>query len=90
MDTTGEAVPKERNLGAVFFAGGKRIEVPQFTGAQTIDGALIVPRPTRTDLVRGAASGFYHPYDYSFFFRNLERNVADRVAAFLKEHPETK
>ena len=40
--------------------------------------------------MRGAASGFYHPYDYSFFFRNLERNVADRVAAFLKEHPETK
>ncbi len=90
MDTTGEAAPKERNLGAVFFIDGKRIEVPQFTGAQTVDGALIVPRPDRTDLVRGAASGFYHPYDYSFFFRNLERNVADRVAAFLKEHPGTK
>jgi penicillin V acylase-like amidase (Ntn superfamily) len=90
MDTTGEATPKERNLGAVFFIDGKRIEVSQFTGAQTVDGALIVPRPARTDLVRGAASGFYHPYDYSFFFRNLERNVAERVAAFLKEHPETK
>lgn len=90
MDTTGEAAPKERNLGAVFFTGGKRIEVPHFTGAQTIDGALIIPRPDRTDLVSDAASGFYHPYDYTFFFRNLERNVADRVAAFLKEHPETK
>jgi len=27
-------------------------------------------------------TGVYHLYDYQFFYRNLQANVADRVAAY--------
>ncbi len=90
MDMTSESISKDKNLGAVFFTGADKVEIANFTGAQTIDGALIIPKPTRVDLVQDADSGFYHPYDYTFFYRNIEKNVSERISAYMKQHPEAK
>ena len=30
--------------------------------------------------------GGYHGYDFSFFSRNVEKNVVERVAAYLQRH----
>lgn len=84
-NTSGEAASKELNLGAVFDIDGVKIEIPNYSGAQVIDGALIVPRPSNAEDLK-TPKGFYHSYDYSFFYRNLEKNVSDRVAAYLKEN----
>ncbi|MBN1142455.1 MAG: DUF3089 domain-containing protein [Deltaproteobacteria bacterium] len=84
MDLTDRFVPAEKNLGALFVTDSAEIEIPAFTGAQTVNGALVIPEPSRKDLVRTPFRGFYHPYDYSIFYRNIERNVAERVAAFLR------
>ena len=82
-NTSEEAAPKELNLGAVFHFDGITKEIPHYTGAQTIAGALIVPRPSNTDELK-TPRGFYHSYDYAFFYRNLEKNVADRIAAYQR------
>ena len=76
---------KEKNLGAVFFTGKGKTEVPAFTGAQTINGALAVPQPLDPTLIHTPFRGFYHSFDYAIFYRNLKDNVAERVSAFLKQ-----
>jgi len=82
-NTSGEAASKELNLGAIFCIDGVRKEIPNYTGGQMVDGALIVPRPSNVDELK-TPRGFYHSYDYAFFYRNLEKNVADRIAAYLR------
>ncbi|MCM0756055.1 DUF3089 domain-containing protein [Desulfovibrio aminophilus] len=76
-------VPREANLGAAFPTADGLKEVPRFTGAQTVHGALIVD-PADPELTPTPFPGFYHGYDYALFYRNLERNVRERVEAFLK------
>ncbi len=88
MDLTDRFVPADRNLGALFFTDAGEVEIPAFTGARTVSGALVIPEPSRTDLVKTPFHGFYHPYDYTFFYRNIEKNVAERVAAFFKQGAE--
>ena len=82
-NTSGEAASKELNLGAVFDIGGVRKEIPNYTGAQIEAGALIVSRPLNVDELK-TPRGFYHSYDYAFFYRNLEKNGADRIAAYQR------
>jgi len=84
-NTSGEVAAKELNLGAVFNIGGARKEIPHYTGAQIVDGALVVPRPSNVKDLK-TLRGFYHGYDYAFFYRNLEKNVADRIAAYQRTH----
>ena len=84
-NTSSEPAPKELNLGAVFHIDGVLKEIPNYTGAQIVDGALIVPRPSNADELK-TPKGFYHSYDYAFFYRNLEKNVADRIAAYLSSN----
>ena len=88
--TDGELAGKEMNLGACFtdYDGNISDEVPELTGAylDAERGALKV-----TDIdpeVYNAtlsilAPGVYHVYDYQFFYRNLEKNVQDRIQAYL-------
>ncbi len=83
MTLTTEFVPAERNLGAVFFSGGGVQEIPHYSGGQTVGGALIVPRPFNAEQLNSDNPGFYHAYDYNFFYRNLMENVAVRVKAYL-------
>ena len=78
------------NEGACFtrYSGEIKKEIPQLTGAYLDEnrGTLRV-----TDVDPGEYSnslfpdGVYHLYDYQFFFRNLQKNVAVRVAAFCNE-----
>ena len=36
--------------------------------------------------IPGLPDGSYHIYDYQFFFRNLQKNVATRITAHLQKH----
>nr|WP_320147112.1 DUF3089 domain-containing protein [uncultured Anaeromusa sp.] len=87
--TTSEPADKSLNLGAVFvnYHGEITKEVPQLTGAylDPARGALKVTDinsadyPPMLDLFQ---PGVYHVYDYLFFYRNLQQNVADRIKAY--------
>ena len=89
--TDGEPAGKDMNLGACFtdYAGEITSEVPQLTGAylEAERGALKV-----TDIDPEAypqmlpilESGEYHVYDYQFFYRNLEKNVQDRIGEYME------
>ncbi|MBC8181448.1 DUF3089 domain-containing protein [candidate division KSB1 bacterium] len=77
-----------QNLGAVFFndeTGEFIREVNHYCGAQ-IDmetGALTTTIPDGEDLDIGSYSeGVYHRYDYAFWYRNLQKNVGDRIDAY--------
>lgn len=88
-----DATPADsaENLGAVFFndeTGEMLREENHYCGAQ-IDpetGALTTTIPEGEDLDIGPYSeGVYHRFDYSFWYRNLEQNVATRIEAFMEK-----
>ena len=79
---------KELNLGACFadYSGGVN-EIPEFTGCyiDPVRGSLKVtdvPAEEYPPVLSMFSEGEYHIYDYQFFFRNLQENVAVRVSAF--------
>lgn len=88
--TDGTVADKSLNLGACFtdYEGNITTEVPQLTGAYIDEerGALKVTDvspedyPAALDFLQ---EGEYHVYDYQFFYRNLQENVAKRVEAYL-------
>ena len=76
------------NLGACFadYSGGVT-EIPEFTGCyiDPVRGSLKVtdvPAEEYPPVLSMFSEGEYHIYDYQFFFRNLQENVAVRVSAF--------
>jgi len=81
--------PAIENLGARFYndtTGEFLREVPNYCDAQInlTSGALTTTIPEGEDLDIGPYSeGVYHRYDYAFWYRNLEQNVADRINAYL-------
>ncbi len=88
--TDGEKAGKEMNAGACFtdYAGQILEEVPELTGAYLDPerGALKVtdidPEKYNKTLPI-LAPGVYHLYDYQFFYRNLQKNVQDRIQAYF-------
>ncbi len=76
-----------KNLGAVFFddENGKFIlQVEKYCSAE-IDssGALIARIPENDSVYIGPyTEGVYHRYDFAFWYRNLQKNVLDRISAF--------
>lgn len=90
--TDSTPAPRSLNLGACFtdYNGSIAAEIPQLTGAyiDPLRGALKVPDISPADFpasLSGFPEGVYHVYDYQFFYRNLQENVALRVAAFTGE-----
>jgi len=88
--TDGQEADSTENLGAVFFddATGEFIrEVPNYCNAKILDnGGLGATIPTQDadTLVFGPYNpGVYHRFDYSFWYRNIEKNVEDRIEAYL-------
>jgi len=87
--TDGVVADSTQNLGAVFFndATGEFIrEVNHYCSAQinTAKGALMTTIPVGEILDIGAfPEGVYHRYDYALWYRNLEKNVGDRIDAYL-------
>ena len=83
---------KSLNIGACFtdYDGNIVTEVPYLTGAY-IDperGALKVTDVTPEEYPAGVdlfEDGIYHLYDYQFFYRNIQKNVKARIAAFVEK-----
>ena len=79
---------KSLNLGACFtnYDGEIETEIPQLTGAY-LDPDRGTLRVTDVDPADYPGSlfpdGVYHLYDYQFFYRNLQENVAVRAEAYL-------
>ena len=84
------AADKSENLGACFtnYSGEIRSEQEALCGCYLdvergavkvtdIDPAEYAP------IVPGLPYGAYHVYDYQFFFRNLQQNVAERLASYM-------
>jgi len=81
---------KNLNLGAVFFDdfnGTIKREVPHYTGARVDKktGALITTPPEKMEIGH-FPKGVLHKFDYAFWFRNLEKNVKDRITAYSQKH----
>jgi hypothetical protein len=81
---------KSLNKGACFVdvSGNIVKEIPHLTGAY-IDmkrGALKAPDVSPEAYPSGLSifpQGVYHIYDYQFFYRNLQENVAARIEAYF-------
>lgn len=78
------------NKGACFtdYSGSITREVPELTGAyiELPRGIVIAPDVAPADYPAGlsfAGEGVYHVYSYQFYYRNLQENVATRIAAYL-------
>ena len=83
------AADKSENLGACFtnYSGEIRSEQEALCGCylDPSRGVVKVTDISASDyapIVPGLPDGAYHVYDYQFFFRNLQQNVADRLASF--------
>jgi len=74
--------------------GGTEVDsivIVGYTGAQNNHGALVIdPNALPTpgyyqNLIEpyNTLPGWYHNYDYAFFFFNLEQNVIDRIASYM-------
>ncbi len=86
--TDGTPADKSLNKGACFtdYDGNITSEVPELTGAYIDEkrGTLKVPDINESDYPAAIFDeGVFHIYDYQFFYRNLQENVAVRTAAFL-------
>ncbi|MBR0085367.1 MAG: DUF3089 domain-containing protein, partial [Lachnospiraceae bacterium] len=81
---------KSENLGACFTdsAGQVEEELAELCGCY-LDTERGVVKVTDVDpadyppVVPGLPDGAYHIYDYKFFYRNLQKNVADRIDAYF-------
>ena len=81
---------KSLNIGACFtrYSGEIKREVAELTGAYLNEnrGTLIVTDIEPADYSSSLfADGIYHLYDYQFFYRNLQENVAVRLASYLQK-----
>lgn len=76
-----------------YLIGGLEVDavvIANYTGAQNNRGALVIdptvlPVPGNYQNLNqpyNLLPGWYHNYDYSFFFFNLEQNVIDRIASY--------
>lgn len=89
--TDGEYAARELNLGGVVFPeeGDERPEPDVgVVSAECIDGALVISRPEGEGYsYMPMGRDNYHVYDYTLFYMNIRRNVAERVAAYLSRSP---
>ena len=87
--TDGSKADKSLNLGAAITKDGSVTITPSYCGAyiNSDRGCLKVTDLTGEVRFLGAlGKGSLHLYDYSFFYVNLRKNVADRTRAFLIEN----
>ncbi len=89
--TTSELADKSLNMGACFtdYSGNVKEEISEFTGAYLDEqrGTLKVTDVDREEYSSSMFDeGVYHLYDYQFFYRNLEENVAARLKAYKEKY----
>jgi len=83
-----EVVNWENNLIGDINISSKKIA--NYTGAGNVNGALVIeasdlPAPgnwQNLNFPYNQVNSWYHGYDYSFFFFNLEQNVIDRITSY--------
>ena len=80
---------KSLNKGACFtkYSGEIKKEIPELTGAylDEVRGTLIVTNIEPSEYSNSLfPDGVYHLYDYQFFYRNLQENVAVRLERFIE------
>ena len=87
--TDASPADKSENLGACFtkYSGEIRSEQEALCGCylDTQRGVVKVTDIAASDyapIVPGLPDGAYHIYDYQFFFRNLQQNVAERIESY--------
>ncbi|HHZ05933.1 MAG TPA: DUF3089 domain-containing protein [Clostridiales bacterium] len=90
--TDSTVADRSENLGACFTDNEGRVqkEIPEFTGAymDSERGTLKVTDVDDTRYTAGFSTfgdGIYHVYDIEFFYRNLQKNVGDRINAFINQ-----
>lgn len=90
--TDGQEADSTQNLGAVFYddATGEFIrEVPNYCNAIILDNGGLganIPTADADTLIFGPYNpGVYHRFDYAFWYRNIEKNVEDRIEAYLNK-----
>jgi hypothetical protein len=83
----GEYAAAELNIGGVVFPeqGDERPEPDVgVVCAECIDGALVISRPEGEGYsYMPMGRDNYHVYDYTLFYMNVRKNVAERVAAYM-------
>jgi hypothetical protein len=86
--TSTDVAPESLNRGAVLMPPmvSAQVEIPHFTGAYNLDGALILTNPPQ-NLPMANPGQVYHAFDYALFYRNLEQNAKDRIEAFRSGRP---
>jgi pimeloyl-ACP methyl ester carboxylesterase len=86
--TSTDIAPASLNMGTVLMPPvvATQTELPHFTGAYNLNGALILTDPPQGAPMANAAQ-VYHAFDYALFYRNLEQNAKDRIAAFRSRKP---
>ena len=90
--TDSTVATRAENIGACFTDyDGHEDEYPALCGAYINEerGTVIVTDVTPEDYPEGLASlgkGSYHIYDYQFFYRNLQANVALRAERWIEEY----
>ena len=68
--------------------GDYTYEIDNYTGAQNQNGALVINIPSTGPATQGNLvtpydkAPFFHNYDYTFFYRNLEKNAVSRINAY--------
>jgi hypothetical protein len=84
--TDGTKASKSQNLGSLDHTTGK-INTPGIADAQvdTTRGVVICTTVPKSMATPGFGPESYHTGDYSFYFANLMKNVADRIAAYKKK-----
>lgn len=89
--TDSTVADKSLNIGACFtnYNGEIIKEVKNLTGAYLDEnrGTLKVTDIDKADYPSSISlfpEGVYHVYDYQFFYRNLQKNVSDRINAFTQ------
>ncbi len=86
-----EPAGRHLNLGGAFVDYSNRIkeEIPMITGAYIDEkrGSLVVVDVPLARFPQNlTGNGVFHIYDYQFFYRNLQKNVGDRIEAYLESH----
>lgn len=90
--TDGTVASRELNLGYVYPAGDGSVktEIAQLCGCyiDSVRGTLKVIDVSPADyppVLDIFPTGSYHIYDYEFFYRNLQKNVSDRIHVYLND-----
>lgn len=83
--------PVKENLGSLTIEG--KLVTPGIADARvdTVRGSVVVTTvDAKLYAIPGDAAALfgpesYHRYDYGLFYNNLKKNIADRIAAFMKK-----